>query len=273
MNRRRAFVLMYAVGVMVLVTSLALSLSDASVSDVQIARQRFYQVLARDAAESGVEYAMGFITRQLARPDGPWKNTNYMFDPTTPPANGTMTQPWFYAARASGQNPAWSYPGTIMTPYNGSLASQAEGPIIRLHRLYADGSDPGPALPTANSPYAQVVQAQISMIPEMTYQNVRVATDARTPTVFHVRSRGEVLRNDGTPNPIVQASTYLIQSFIVAAPDGCPTPRPLRQVLDREPPDLIFNLGQRSRGPIRGTQDYSGGPNGYVQRFMPPNVH
>ena len=279
MNRRRAFVLIYAVGTLVLVSSLALSLMEASGNDMQVAKQRTYQVLARDAAESGIEYAMAFITRQLGRDfdgvgdGGPWKDSNFMFDATTPlqnpPSAASITEPWFYSVRASRGAPGWT---TILVnpPYT-SPNSQAEGPIVRLHEMLSDGTDGHTVAPTPANPKAQVLQFQIALTPEMTYANVYRATAAGSPTVFYVRSRGEVRYNSADPmfpNGQTLASAYLIQSFYIAPPDRCPMPRPVRQVLDREPVTLTPGPASMA-GPKRGAFSIPA----YPQTLSTPNVH
>ena len=280
LRMRRAFVMIYAVGTLVLVSSLALSLLESSGNDMQVARQRTYQVLARDAAESGIEYAMAFITRQLGRDydgtgdGGPWKDSNFMFDATTAPTYrptpNTITQPWFYSVRASRGAPNWP---TIPLPQFTNPGSQAEGPPVRLHEMLSDGTDGLNIPPSTANPKTQVTQFQIALTPEMTFSNVYGATSAGKPTIFNVRSRGEVLYNDGTlvAGGQVMATAYLIQTFYVAAPDGCPMPRPVRQVLDREPRTLqVGPKGlERVAGPKRGA--FTIPP--YDQDLSLPNIH
>ena len=280
---RRAFVMIYAVGTLVLVSSLALSLMEASSNDMQVARQRTYQVLARDAAESGIEYAMAFITRQLGRDfdgsgdGGPWKDSNYMFDATTAPnyrpTVNSITQPWFYSVRASrgtAPNPTWL---TIALPQFTNPGSQAEGPPVRLHEMLSDGTDGLGLAPTTANPKTQVTQFQIALTPEMTFSNVYGATSAGKPTIFYLRSRGEVLYNDGTlaAGGQVMATAYLIQTFYVAAPDGCPMPRPVRQVLDREPRTL--QVGPKGPDKVAGPKRGGFSIPPYDQDLSPPNIH
>ena len=54
-QRRRAFIMVYAVGTLVIVSTLAISLIESTASDIEIAKQRMYLVLARTAAESGID--------------------------------------------------------------------------------------------------------------------------------------------------------------------------------------------------------------------------
>lgn len=224
MERRRAFVMVYAVCTLVLISSLSFSMVDSTGSDLEIAKLRMYQAFARVNAESGIEYALGFVTRELGKhPDvangidgGPWLDIGYNFR--------FETNPWFWSlSHRPGQYPLMT--GRGYTSYN----SQAEGPPFRLHEILGTA----PQL-------LQASQFQIALAPTMTYANVKLATvgPPSRPTIFTIRSRGEVLQNL-TGRPIVMGSAYAVQTFAVGFPQGsCGTPRPLRQVFDRNPATL-----------------------------------
>ena len=260
-GRRPAFVMVYAVGTLVLISTLALSLMEATGADIAVARQRLYLVLARTAAESGIEYAMGFVDREIGRKwdptggypaGGPWTDPFYFFEMNNSnPRVSTMNNPWMYAFRAGnwgGQTPPT---GLGYSPQAGfpTPNQAAEGRIVRMSITYADGSE-GTAPPTVAQPYAQVMQFQISMTPELNFKSVHDAAYSGRPTVFYIRSRGEVLYNDGTPgvsgvaNGTVLASAYLVQTFYVPALPASSNqtfPRPVRLVTDREP--LTLTVG------------------------------
>lgn len=222
-KRKDAFVMVYAVCTLVLISSLSFSMVDSTGSDLEIAKLRMYQAFARVNAESGIEYALGFVTRELGKhPDvanliggGPWLDIGYKFE-----AEGN---PWFWSLshRPGGYSTISGY-----TSYN----SQAEGPPFRLHEI----------LGGTGAQMLQASQFQIALAPTMTYANVRLATigPPSRPTIFYIRSRGEVMQRLGV-NPVVLASAYAVQSFAVGFPQGtCGTPRPLRQVFDRNPASL-----------------------------------
>ena len=269
-TRRRAFVMVYAVGTLVLVSSLALSLIESTGADVDVCKQRMYMVLARSAAESGIEYAMAFVTRQLGKgfdpsnnvKGGPWTDPNFdggagansVFEPGA----GTIVYPWFYAVRAS-QKP--------LNPNFTTINSQAEGFPVRLHQIDLSGN------PVAGAPIAQVMQFQISMTPEPTYQNVHNNTINDLPTNFTIRSRGEVLQNLGA-GPVVLASAYVMQTFMVPRADTCPNaPRPLRQVFDREPQTLTPGPFVPAAGALPATRDSTLAPIPGNYHLLTPNPH
>lgn len=228
-RRRRAFVMAYAVGTLVLVSSLALSMVESTSSDLEIAKLRTWQAMARINAESGIEYALGFITRELGKDfdlatgidGGPWRDPSYNFrDPDNT---------WYWSLEQRTPNPLLAG----FTTYN----SQAEGPPVTLHRI--PGGAPGQIV--------QISQFQIALAPTPTYANVRLQTvgPPSEPTVFVIRSRGEILADpDGPAGPLTQAvlgSAYATQTFGVpnpTPPADCERPRPLRQVFDRQPASL-----------------------------------
>lgn len=279
MDRKRAFVMIYAVGTLVLVSSLALGMMEARVSDADIAKQRFYTVLARDAAESGIEYAMGFINQVVGRDlsgtgeGGPWSDPNFVFECDGPPASmaGQIGFPWMYAARAGNTCP--SYAGIARHPRFPTYNQQAEGFATRLHAQFSDGTEAAACTyaQSATTPFT-AQQFQISLTPELTYQNTRRAYENGNPTLFYLRSRGEVLLQAANPrfanqNPQVMASVYLMQTFYIAPQEGSASPlgRVVRQVLDREPANLTPMVN--SAGPTRLNIP------AYNQRLLPPNPH
>lgn len=228
-RRKNAFVMVYAVCTLVLISSLSLSMVDSTASDLEIAKLRMYQAFARVNAESGIEYALGFVTREMGKhPDitngiagGPYLDVGYRF------IDNFNTWYWSLEQRPGGNGLL----GGTFTNYN----SQAEGPPIRMHTI--TGGAPGQIV--------QVSQFQIAQAPTPTYANVRLALVANpsVATIFTIRCRGEILADPDGPGPATQeilGSAYATQTYAIDFPSGsrCDTPRPIRQVFDRNPISL-----------------------------------
>lgn len=204
-KKRRAFVIVYAIGVLTLVAVLSNTMFDSTQSDNAILKRRMYVELARSAAASGIEYAMGVINHELAtireaNPGDPFRGLREgpYFDPFYNPTANPDTK-WLWAQLLTPRQPTTvefaMRTSTVMMLTEGSSGAERYN-----------------------------VQFQITMWPPLTYSNLNfpelINPPGSNPTgIFRIRSRGEVTEDpDGAAGPIpgaIQATSYAMQSFRV----------------------------------------------------------
>lgn len=212
MNRRHGFILVYAVGTMVLVSALASTLLDTSAGDVAVAKARMYHTLARVNADSGIEFGMAVIARELARRNGPWRNPSYV----TPPDCSLNWMRHVFAGTPPNVAPA-----SCSVTTQEEVAETSGQPLHQL-QFESEGTSGGTRW---------VSQFYLALAPEMQFDRVRLETEMGNPHVFVLRSRGEVNFPDpGGGPPEILATAYAFQTFTIEFPDECPTPKCTRQV-------------------------------------------
>lgn len=267
MTRRHGFILVYAVGTMVLVSALGSALLDTGAGELAVAKARLYHQLARVNADSGIEYGMAAIARELARArrggqqGGPWR------DPTFEVPTDDCALNWMKHYRAYDFFAAGKCPGLTTSP-----EQMAEFSAIRLHELKAEGQGEtgGPRWTS---------QFYVALAPEITFDRVRLETEMGLPHVFVLRARGEVLFPDAAGGPPeILATAYAFQTFTVEFPDDCPTPKCTRQLwqMDADPngqlnwPVKPWPGGAPAQPPVETTHGPVAGTAGIMRR---PNVH
>lgn len=272
MGRRKGFILVYAVGTLVLVSALGNTLLDTGGSELEVSKARMFQQLARVNADSGIEYGMGVISRELARArrgglqGGPWR------DPTYEVPTNDCALNWMKQYRA------FTFFGGPLCPGLTTSAEQmAEFSAIRMHELRSEGEGNLGGLRWASQFY-------LALAPEPTFDRVRLETEVGNPHVFVLRCRGEIVTDPDEAGPLpveVIATAYAFQSFTVEFPFDCPTPRPTRQVwqMDTDPngqlnwPVKPWPGGAPAQPPVESAPEAHGpvsNPGGILRR---PNIH
>jgi hypothetical protein len=215
-KKKRAFVIVYAIGVLALVAVLSNTMFDSTQSDNAILKRRVHLELARSAAASGIEYAMGVINHQLAlttTDDNVFKGLREgpYFDPFYN-ANLNPDTKWIFANDVTPKNPlTQEFPmrsSTVMSLNEGTSGAERYN-----------------------------VQFQITMWPALNYRNVNfpelIPPVGSNPNgIFRIRSRGEVTEDPDGAGPIpgiVQATAVVMQSFRVpGVGKQCGTPYAVR---------------------------------------------
>ena len=195
----RGVVFLYAVAIMAIVSGMVTSMLSVAGAERELGKRRFYVQLARTAADSGIEYALGLINHELRSQTGPYYNTGY-----DPDSTGTGDLRWMRAETQLAEHR--DRPQDVEFPVRTtSLMNQNEG--------------------TSGS-VRYMIQFQVTLWPTLNYANV-----TNPNTVFHVRSRGELLedRNSDGVTDEVMASSVIMQSFRVPGLNtGCLAPTAVR---------------------------------------------
>jgi len=212
--RRAGFIILYALGTMVLVATLANVMVDSSVAEIETAKRHQYLNLARVAAESGIEYGLSVLNRELAGSIagvGPWSSPGY-----DPPIN-------------------WMKATDLMAAGEADVTVLEARPVTTTPLMWGgEGNIGAPRLTT---------QSQLVLWPSFTYRNVKLATsDSGVPTLFHLRARGEVIYDpnpaDAIPGTLL-GSAYVVQTFMVPGISlTCAQPFIRRLVWELEPDNL-----------------------------------